>query len=248
MTGWTKSVRALFAALITTLLALLMHVGAGGSASPSGTGFVFVLVLWAAMILAGRRLGYLALTALLGLGQVLMHLTMSWSAGGHAGGHSSSASVASSVGTTGDGSVANGSAANETVANGIAGTETGHAAVTGGAHAGHIVPASGTLDLSSAAAALGHSAHGHASTGMLLAHIVAVIVTAVILKRGEDIILRILQLALGPVIGALRALAEAAGILAEHPFRMLGGRLRRPPPITSAVVGANYRRGPPALV
>lgn len=238
MTGWTKSVRALFAALITTLLALLMHVGAGGSASPSGTGFVFVLVLWAAMILAGRRLGYLALTALLGLGQVLMHLTMSWSAGGHAGGHSSSASVASSVGTTGDGSVANG----------IAGTETGHAAVTGGAHAGHIVPASGSLDLSSAAAALGHSAHGHASTGMLLAHIVAVIVTAVILKRGEDIILRILQLALGPVIGALRALAEAAGILAEHPFRMLGGRLRLPQPITSAVVGANYRRGPPALV
>ena len=30
MTGWTKSVRALFAALITTLLALLMHLGAGG--------------------------------------------------------------------------------------------------------------------------------------------------------------------------------------------------------------------------
>lgn len=87
MTGWTKSVRALFAALITTLLALLMHLGAGGSASLLGTGVVFVLVLWAAMILAGRRLGYLTLTALLGLGQVLMHLTMSWSVNAHSGAH-----------------------------------------------------------------------------------------------------------------------------------------------------------------
>jgi hypothetical protein len=239
MTGWTKSVRALFAALITTLLALLMHVGAGGSASLLGTGFVFVLVMWAAMILAGRRLGYLALTGLLGLGQVLMHVTMSWSAGGHAGGHSASASMGSGFGsghaaTTGSGHPAM--------------TEPGHAAMSGSAHAGHIVPASGSLDLSSAASALGHSAHGGTSAGMLLAHVMAVVVTAVILKRGEDIILRILQLALGPVIGALRALAEAAGILAEHPFRPSGEQFRLPQPITSAVVGANYRRGPPALV
>ncbi|UVI35879.1 hypothetical protein [Brevibacterium spongiae] len=93
MTGWTKSVRALFAALITTLLALLMHLGAGGSASLPATGVV--LVLWMAMIFAGRRRGYLSLTALLGLGQVPMHLTMSWSAlghsGSHSGGHSASA-------------------------------------------------------------------------------------------------------------------------------------------------------------
>ena len=45
MTGWTKSVRALFAALFTTLLALLMHLGAGGSVSIPGTVVVFVLVL-----------------------------------------------------------------------------------------------------------------------------------------------------------------------------------------------------------
>lgn len=80
MTGWTKSVRALFAALFTTLLALLMHLGAGGGVSIPGTVVVFVLVLWSAMIVAGRRLGYLTLAGLLGLGQVLMHLTMGWSA------------------------------------------------------------------------------------------------------------------------------------------------------------------------
>ncbi|MCF2572015.1 hypothetical protein HX613_07875, partial [Brevibacterium sp. UCMA 11754] len=76
MTGSNKSVRALFAALMTTLLAVLMHVGAGGTTSFVGIVIVFVFALWAATILAGRRLGYLALGSLLGLGQVLMHLSM----------------------------------------------------------------------------------------------------------------------------------------------------------------------------
>jgi hypothetical protein len=220
MTGWTKSVRALFAALITTLLALLMHLGAGGSASLLGTGVVFVLVLWAAMILAGRRLGYLTLTALLGLGQVLMHLTMSWSVNAHSGAHAGAPPASAGEGSAG-------------------------AAMS--AHAGHIVPAPGTLDLGSAAAAASH-AHGGTSPGMILAHIAAVLITAVILKHGEDIVLTILQLALGPVAGALRALAESAGILADHPYRSVLVAFRLPQPIASAVVGPNYRRGPPALV
>jgi len=75
----------------------------------------------------------------------------------------------------------------------------------------------------------------------------ATIVAAVILKRGEDIVLSILQLALGPVIGALRALDEAAGVLADEPFRKLCASFRVPQPVTSAVVGPNYRRGPPAF-
>ncbi|UVI35878.1 hypothetical protein [Brevibacterium spongiae] len=115
------------------------------------------------------------------------------------------------------------------------------------AHAGHIVPAPGTLDLGPAAAAAVHS-HGEMSSAMVLAHLAVVLITAVILKRGEDIVLSILQLALGPVVGALRALAEAAGILADPPFRSVLAGFRLPQPITSAVVGANYRRGPPALV
>ncbi|WP_152347153.1 hypothetical protein [Brevibacterium sp. CFH 10365] len=226
MTGWTKSVRALFAALFTTLLALIMHLGAGGDVSIPGTTVVFVLVLWAAMIFAGRRLGYLTLAGLLGLGQVLMHLTMSWSAHtlAHAGAHTG----ASSTGTPGTGSTSAEAALN--------------------AHAGHLVPAPGSLDLGPAASALGHANHGAASVGMIIAHLVAVLVTAVILKRGEDIVLSIMQLALGPVIGALRALAEAAGVLADQPFRKLRAQFRLPQPVTSAVVGPNYRRGPPALV
>ena len=84
---------------------------------------------------------------------------------------------------------------------------------------------------------------------MILAHIAAVLITAVILKHGEDIVLTILQLALGPVAGALRALAEAAGILADHPYRSVrslrsGCRSRSLRPWS----GPNYRRGPPALV
>lgn len=234
MTGWTKSVRALFAALITTLLALLMHLGAGGSASLLGTGVVFVLVLWAAMILAGRRLGYLTLTALLGLGQVLMHLTMSWSAHtlAHAGSYAGTAQAG--AGQAGAASIP------------VAGSTSAEAALD--PHAGHIVPASGSLDLGPAASALGHANHGATSAGMIVAHLAAVLITAVILKRGEDIVLSILQLALGPVIGALRALAEAAGVLADEPFRKVCAQFRLPQPVTSAVVGPNYRRGPPALV
>lgn len=231
MTGWTKSVRALAAALFTTLLALLMHLGAGGGVSIPGTVVVFVLVLWVAMIVAGRRLGYLTLTSLLGLGQVLMHLTMSWSA--HTLAH-----AATHAGTAQSGS---GQA-------GAAGTGSTSAEAALHAHVGHIVPASGSLDLGPAASALGHASHGVTSVGMIIAHIIAVLVTAVILKRGEDIVLSILQLALGPVIGALRALAEAAGVLADEPFRKLCASFRLPQPVTSAVVGPNYRRGPPALV
>lgn len=227
MTGWTKSVRALFAALITTLLALLMHLGAGGSVSIPGSVVVFVLVLWAAMIAAGRRLGHLTLAGLLGLGQVLMHLTMSWSA--HTIDHAGTA-------RTGTGQAA------------TAGTGSTSAEAAIHAHAGHIVPAPGSLDLGPAASALGLANHGATSVGMIFAHLVAVLVTAVILKRGEDIVLSILQLALGPVVGALRALAEAAGVLADEPFRKLCAQFRLPLPVTSAVVGPNYRRGPPALV
>lgn len=122
MTGWTKSVRALFAALFTTLLALLMHLGAGGSVSIPGTVVVFVLVLWAAMIVAGRRLGYVTLAGLLGLGQVLMHLTMSWSAHtfAHAGAHAGPAQ-------SGSGQA------------GAAGTGSTSAEAALNAHAGHIV-------------------------------------------------------------------------------------------------------------
>lgn len=231
MTGWTKSVRALAAALFTTLLALLMHLGAGGGVSIPGIVVVFVLVLWAAMIVAGRRLGYLTLAGLLGLGQVLMHLTMSWSAHtfAHAGTHAGTAQ-------SGSGQA------------GAAGTGSTSAEAALHAHAGHIVPASGSLDLGPAASALGHASDGATSVGMVIAHVVAVLVTAVILKRGEDIVLSVLQLALGPVIGALRALAEAAGVLADEPFRKLCASFRLPQPVTSAVVGPNYRRGPPALV
>ncbi|MDN5737194.1 hypothetical protein PGC08_18215 [Brevibacterium sp. BDJS002] len=215
MTGSNKSVRALFAALMTTLLAVLMHVGAGGTTSFVGIVIVFVFALWAAMILAGRRLGYLALGSLLGLGQILMHLSMGWF----------TAAPASTGATT-------------------TGTAMGHQ---------HMNHGTGALDLGQAGSMSHPMSHmagdgSSASLAMVLAHIAAVIVTAVALKRGEDIILTILQLAVGPVATALRSLAEAVGVLAEFPTRLVQGEFHLPQAITSAVVGPNYRRGPPALV
>ena len=211
MTGSNKSIRALFAALMTTLLAVLMHVGAGGTASAIGIVIVFVFALWAAMILAGRRLGYLALGSLLGLGQILMHLSMGWF-----------------------------TAAPAFTGASMAGTALGHQ---------HMNHGTGALDLGQAAPMSHMVGDGaSASLAMVLAHAVAVFVTAVVLKRGEDIILTILPLALGPVATAIRALAETVGVLAEVPGRVAHGEFHLPQAITSAVVGPNYRRGPPALV
>ena len=219
MTGWNKSVRALFAALMTTLLALLMHVGAGGEVSVVGSIIVFVLVLWVAMILAGRRLGYVSLTALLALGQGLMHLSMDWFAGPISAGTSSAAS--------------GGSAA---------------MAAMDHQHMGH---GTGSVDLgatTSMSHPMSHMMGDAAGVTMLVSHTIAVVITAVILKRGEDIILSILQLALGPVSTVLRALAEALGVFAEFPARIVQGEYHLPQAITVAVLGPNYRRGPPSFV
>ncbi|MFE2655492.1 MULTISPECIES: hypothetical protein [unclassified Brevibacterium] len=221
MTGWHKSIRALFAAVMTTMLAVLMHVGAGGDFSALGTGFVFVLVLWAAMILAGRRLGYLALAAILGLGQLLMHASMGWF------GPMSSMMRGTAGGTASASPDPTMSAAEHEL----------------------MTPATGSLDLGQAAP-MGHSM-GHANgagPGMIIAHIVAVIVTAIILKRGEDLLFSILQLALGPVVIALRALASAQHSLAGARLRVVRHVRELPRMVPAAVIGPNYRRGPPALV
>ncbi|RBP61736.1 hypothetical protein DFO66_11960 [Brevibacterium sanguinis] len=204
MTGSHKTVRALFAALVTILLAALTHLGAGGRISLLGIALVFVLVLWVAMILAGRRLGYITLGAILGLGQMLMHATMGWF-----------------------------TAAPRTIT-----AATGHL----GAHTHH---ATGTLDLSPAP--LPHT-HGASDTTMMLAHLGAVIATALVLKHGEDTVLRTLQLALGPVTMAVRSLCAATRALAEASVRIPHGHWRVPHAVTAAVVGGNHRRGPPALV
>ena len=215
MTGSNKSVRALFVALMTTLLAVLMHVGAGGTTSSIGIVIVFVFALWVAMILAGRRLGYLALGSLLGLGQILMHLSMGWFT-----------AAPSSTGAS------------------TPGTAMGHQ---------HMNHGTGALDLGQSAPMTHPITHmagdgSSANLAMVIAHAAAVIVTAVVLKRGEDIILTILALALGPVATALRALAEAIGVLVEFPVRAVPGEFHLHQAISSAVVGPNYRRGPPALV
>lgn len=205
MTGSHKTARALFAALVTTLLAALTHLGAGGRISLLGIALVFVLVLWVAMILAGRRLGYITLGAILGLGQMLMHAIMGWF-----------------------------TATPRTIT-----AATSHL----GAHTHH---ATGTLDLSPAS--LPHTHGASADTTMMLAHLGAVIATALVLKHGEDTVLRTLQLALGPVTTAVRSLAAVTRALADASVRIPHGHWRVPHSVTAAVVGGNHRRGPPAFV
>ncbi len=205
MTGSHKAVRALVAAIVTTLLAALMHLGAGGDISVFGVAIVFILVLWMAMILAGRRLGYIALGAILGLGQLLTHVSMGWfTTPSPAGGEPQQAM-------------------------------------------GHQHMHTGALDLGPATA---HGTNLTASTdaAMVLAHVGAVIATAVLLKRGDDLILTILQLALGPVTTAAQVLIAATGALSEVPTRPAHGQCLLPGAVTAAVTGANYRRGPPAHV
>lgn len=214
MTGWHRSVRAAAAALITTLLALLMHVAAGGDFSLIGSGIVFVLVLWVSMIFAGRRLGLLGLSAILGFGQVLMHASMALPA----------------VGTA---SMTSGSLAEAAAAR----------------HLGHMPSSAGSaLIMTGHTPDLDGSGLGDSGNmAMLLAHLAAVALTAVVLKRGEDLLLSILQLALGPVRSVLSAFAASALTLAESTRRILT-IAELPCAITAAVNCANHRRGPPALV
>lgn len=220
MTGWHKSVRALFAALITTLLAQLMHVGAGGDFSVLGTGFVFVFVLWAAMILAGRRLGHFALMAIIGLGQILMHVSMGWFG-----------SMSGPMDHSGQ----------------AAGAAPQMAGMSASEHAMMSQPM-GSLDLSQAAMSQTMDHSNGAGVPMVIAHLVAIVITAFILKRGEDLVFSILQLAVGPVRLAMRTLALARRTLAAADSRVLLEVCELPATIATAVIGPNYRRGPPALV
>lgn len=237
MTNWHKTVRAFIAALMTTLLAVLMHVGVGGGFSVLGTVIVFVLVLWVSMMLAGRRLGYIALGSILGLGQVLMHLSMGWflhsmatthSAG--TGGASMNEAGRSSAGTGGGGT-------------GLTASDPG------GMAAGHetMHHQTGTLQLVPMGPD-GHTGPMVDDNVMLLAHVFAVLITAVLLKHGEDLLLTILQLAVGPVASALIVVSRAIGGVLEKPIASAPNAWELPEAITSAVIGANFRRGPPALV
>lgn len=68
--------RSTAAALIATLTALAFHAEAGGAGSVLAVGVSFVLTLWVGVLLAGRRLGPLALGVVVVLAQILLHCTM----------------------------------------------------------------------------------------------------------------------------------------------------------------------------
>lgn len=91
-----------------------------------------------------------------------------------------------------------------------------------------------------AAHAAGHAAHHHASVPMLLAHVVATLVTALVLARGERA-LWLLAGWLAPVVPLLMARP------ADWPRPALP-TLPTPRPVSADVALVAPRRGPPVLV
>lgn len=242
MRGWHKAVRAVLAATFTTLLALLMHLGAGGDFSFLGAAIVFVMVLWVSMILAGRRMGYLSLGGILGLGQVLMHFSMDWfpgtstAASGSPNNAGASALIGNLLGSTSSHqSMGHAMSAPQSAVSSLSAPVTSESSMAGMNHA---------------ASGMSHAMFDGSSAGsaMLIAHVFAVLITAVVLKRGEDLLLSILQLALGPITTAF--IRTAGHVRAEiiWPTTVRGNFWHLPQAVSAAVTCANFRRGPPALV
>lgn len=193
MEGQLRLARSLAAAVVATLVGLLFHSGAEGAGSALAVIVSFVLTLWVGAVLAGRRLGLLALTLVVSLAQIALHFTMSvFSAG----------PVAIS-----------------------------------GMHGG-----SGVLFTIGAPS---HGAHHHLadssqSAAMLLAHMCAVVVTVAFLKFGEDMLLALGGLVLGPLVRAL--ITTAATVRTELPHLPVVPELRG---VSHAVLDSRFRRGPP---
>lgn len=205
--------RSVGAAFIATGIATLFHLGAHGSASLLAGVVCFVLTLWIGVLLAGRRLGILSLSAIVAFAQLALHHLMTLFS--HApliiSGHSGR--VYLQLGT-GAGS---------------------------GAHAHHMTDAEVSAAVADTAAAAGQTAaHAGAGTSMLIAHLLSAVVTIAILKCGEEFVFALIQAALGPIATAFtrfvplvmppRLPVQVAPLLTAVTSAVLDSRFRRGPP------------------
>lgn len=205
--------RSVGAAFIATAIATLFHLGAHGSASLLAGIVCFVLTLWIGVLLAGRRLGILSLSAIVAFAQLALHHLMTVFShvpliiSGHSG------RVYLQLGT-GAGS---------------------------GAHAHHLTDAEVSAAVADTAAAAGQAAaQAGAGASMLIAHLLSAVVTIAILKCGEEFVFALIQAALGPIATAFtrfvplvmppRLPVQVAPVLAAVTPAVLDSRFRRGPP------------------
>lgn len=216
--GLPRLLRALALAVVLLGLAGAAHVlGGGALPHPGVLAGVVGLVVAAALVITPRRLSTRRLLAVLGAGELALHHTF--------------ALLAANTLAPVEHSLAPGGAL---------------AGVVGAGHHGHGYAVVGTVAGSVGSAGslgamddMGH-ATGAAGLLMLTAHVVATVVTAVVLARGEAA-LWLLAAWLLPVLVLVRQLWALPVLLARPAYRTATYR-----PLWTATVAP--RRGPPTLV
>jgi hypothetical protein len=229
-----RLVRGVAAGALATFVALFSHVAAGGHAPVlEGVVLPLVLAVFVSVVLAGRRLSLLRLSASVVVSQSAFHWIFSAAAAGSPGaGRASAARATADAVAAGDPHAFHHGA----------GVPADFAATVGsGAGSG----------VSAGAAAGGHALHtaGHDSPLMLVAHIIAAVVTIAALHRSELILhsflrlLRLVRSLLGPL------LRVPGPVVSTSRRRLLGAGCAVVSPAPLGVVrSARVDRGPPARV
>ncbi|WP_147522462.1 hypothetical protein [Brevibacterium senegalense] len=235
-----RLVRGVAAGALATFVALFSHVAAGGHA-PVLPGVVLPLVLavFVSVVLAGRRLSLLRLSASVTVSQSAFHWIFSAAAASSPGaGRASAARATADAVAAGDPHAFHHGA----------GVPADFAATVGSGAAG-AAGSAGAADVASTAG--GHALHaaGHDSPLMLVAHVIAAVVTIVALHRSELILhsllrlLRLVRSLLGPL------LRVPAPVVSTSRRRLLGAGCAVVSPAPLGVVrSARVDRGPPARV
>ena len=239
-----RLVRGVAAGALATFVALFSHVAAGGHA-PVLPGVVLPLVLavFVSVVLAGRKLSLVRLSASVAVSQTAFHWIFSAAAASAPGaGRASAARATADAVAAGDPHAFHHGAG---VPADFAATVGAGDSVGAGASAGSGASAG------AGAAAGGHALHtaGHDSPLMLVAHVIAAVVTIAALHRSELILhsllrlLRLVRSLLGPL------LRVPAPVVTTSRRRLLGAGCAVVSPAPLGVVrSARVDRGPPVRV
>lgn len=215
----TRLIRGIAAGTFATFVALFSHVAGGGHApSLLGVGLPLLLAVFVCVVLGGRKLSLVRLTTSVGISQTAFHWVFA-------------AAAASVPG---------------------AGRATAQAAAAADPHAHHHVggvPSDFAAAVSSGGATAGAlSGHAvHSGTAMMLAHVVAAVVTIAVLYRSEVVLksllglLRMLAAAFAPLC---RVLAPAVITAGRRPLMGEGCEVHTPAPL-GVVRSVRVDRGPP---
>lgn len=227
-TGPWRLVRAGVVASVVVALAGLAHV-LGGGVLPAGVVVVALtsLVLAVCVALAGRRLGVVAVTAVLGVGQLVLHHAFTVLG--------ATACVAGPSATAGDPHAGHTAAEHAALATAPGAGHAGHAVGQVVDHAAHTGQAVGTVACADphgvAAPLLGASA-------MLVLHVVATVLTALVVAGGDR--------ALHWLIAWLRPRVVVPAPLVVPAGAPLVGPVVDASPHRAPWARAHPRRGPPA--